>query len=62
VQARDFLLKIRPTAVPNPFIVAYADKLIRRGGKMVEAIKALNDQLMEEMEKVKIGGGHVGKS
>ena len=61
-QARDFLLKIRPGAVPNLLVVAYADKLIRRGGKMVEAIKALNDQLMEEIEKVKIGGGHVGKS
>ena len=49
VQARDFLLKIRPGAVPNLLVVAYADKLIRRGGKMVEAIQALNDQLMEEM-------------
>jgi len=62
VQARDFLLKIRPGAVPNLLVVAYADKLIRRGGKMVEAIQAFNDQLMEEIDKVKIGGGHVGKS
>ena len=51
VQARDFLLKIRPGAVPNLLVVAYADKLIRRGGKMVEAIQALNDQLMEEMKE-----------
>ena len=49
VQARDFLLKIRPGAVPNLLVVAYADKLIRRGGKMVKAIQDLNDQLMEEM-------------
>ena len=51
VQARDFLLKINPGAVPNLLVVAYADKLIRRGGKMVEAIQALNDQLMEEMKE-----------
>jgi predicted protein tyrosine phosphatase len=51
VQARDFLLKIRPGAVPNLLVVAYADKLLRRGGTMVEAIQALNDQLMEEMKE-----------
>jgi len=37
--------------VPNLLVVAYADKLIRRGGKMVEAIEALNDQLMEEIKE-----------
>jgi len=51
VQAKDFLLKIRPGAVPNLLVVAYADKLIRRGGKMVEAIQTLNDQLMEEIKE-----------
>jgi len=50
VQARDFLLKIRPDSVPNLMVVAYADALLRRGGKMVEVIRALNDQLMEEMK------------
>jgi predicted protein tyrosine phosphatase len=41
--------------------IAYADKLLRREGKMVEVIQALNDQLIEEIDKVKIGEGHVGK-
>jgi predicted protein tyrosine phosphatase len=62
VQARDLLLRIWPEAVPNLLIVAYADKLLRREGKMVEAMQALYDQLVEEIERVKIGGVHVGKS
>ena len=51
VQAKHFLLRIRPGAVPNLLVVAYADKLLRRGGKMFEAIKALNDQLVAEMKE-----------
>ena len=62
VQARNFLLKIRPGAVPNLLVVAYADKLLRRGGKMVEAIQALNDQLIQEIERMNIGGGNGRKS
>ncbi len=62
VKAKDLLLRIRPEAVPNILVIAHADKLLRREGKMVEAIQALNDQLIEEIDKVKIGDGHVGKS
>jgi predicted protein tyrosine phosphatase len=62
VQAKDLLLRIRPEAVPNILVIAHADKLLRREGKMVEAIQALNDQLIEEIDKVKTGDGHVGKS
>jgi len=51
VQAKDLLLRIRPEAVPNILVIAYADKLLRREGKMVEAIQALNDQLIEEMKE-----------
>ena len=50
VQAKNFLLRIRPDSVPNLLVVAYADKLLRRGGKMVQAIRALNDQLIKEMQ------------
>lgn len=33
VQAKNFLLRIRPGSVPNLLVVAYADKLLRRGGE-----------------------------
>jgi predicted protein tyrosine phosphatase len=62
IQAKDFLLKIRPNSVPNFLVVAYADKLLRREGKMVEAIQSLNDELIKEIDKVKIGGGNATKS
>jgi predicted protein tyrosine phosphatase len=51
VQAKDLLLRIRPEAVPNILVIAHADKLLRREGKMVEAIQSLNDQLIEEMKQ-----------
>jgi len=50
-QAREFLLRIRPDSVPNLLVVAYADKLIRRRGKMVAAIQALYDQFTAEMKE-----------
>lgn len=34
------LMGIRPTAVPNPLLVAYADDLLTRNGKMTKAIIA----------------------
>jgi len=51
MQAKNFLLKIRPNSVPNLLVVAHADKLLRRGGKMVEAIRSLNDELIKEMKE-----------
>ena len=51
VQAKNLLLRIWPEAVPNILVVAYADKLLRRRGKMVQVIQALYDQLNEEMKE-----------
>jgi predicted protein tyrosine phosphatase len=48
-QAKNLLLRNWPEAVPNILVVAYADKLLRRQGRMVEVIQALYDQLNEEM-------------
>jgi len=38
-EALDILLQIRPTSYPNRLIVAYADRILDRGGKMLETIE-----------------------
>jgi predicted protein tyrosine phosphatase len=37
------ILEIRPQASPNPLMVKHADAILKRNGKMLEAIKRLRD-------------------
>lgn len=51
IQAKDLLLRIKQDVVPNPMVVAYADRLLGREGKMLEAIRTLYAELNDDIDR-----------